>query len=261
MLELNNKYIIGDSIMKIGFYDSGLGGAKTLKDIIDMGLSGDIYYLADTKNCPYGTKSISELKAIIDENIEFLIKLGCKIIVVACNTATSVDIKDLREKYKDIFFIGTEPAVKPALDDIHKKILVLATTRTINGDKLKELIGDNTNDVLLKSTDELVTMIENKDTIRINKYLNEVFSEYDLNSISHIVLGCTHFPIVKDNILDIVGKYGIKVIDGNIGIGRNLLKRIPTSNKLNVKVILTKKNEEYINKLKGILDNTEFMVK
>ena len=187
--------------MKIGFYDSGLGGAKTLKDIIDMGLTGDIYYLGDTKNCPYGTKSISELKAIIDENIKYLIKLGCKIIVVACNTATSVDIKDLREKYKDIFFIGTEPAVKPALDDIHKKILVLATTRTINGDKLKELIGDNTNDVLLKSTDELVTMIENKDTIRINKYLNEVFSEYDLNSISHIVLGCTHFPLVKKEIV------------------------------------------------------------
>ena len=247
--------------MKIGFYDSGLGGAKTLKDIIDMGLSGDIYYLGDTKNCPYGTKEINELKKIIDDNIKYLIDIGCKIIVVACNTATSVAINELRKKYPDIFFIGTEPAVKPALDDVHKKILVLGTTRTINGDKLKELIGDNTNDVLLRATDELVTMIENKDTDRINEYLNKVLSEYDLNSISHIVLGCTHFPIIRDNILDIVGKYGIKVIDGNMGIGRNLLKRIPTNDYLKVTVILTKKNDEYINKLKGILDNTQFMVK
>lgn len=247
--------------MKIGFYDSGLGGAKTLKDIIDMGLTGNIYYLGDTKNCPYGTKSISELKEIIDENIKYLINIGCKIIVIACNTATSVAINYLREKYNDIFFIGTEPAVKPALDDIHKKILVLATSRTINGDKLKELIGNNAKDVLLKPADELVTFIENNDDNSINDYLNDIFSNYDLESISHIVLGCTHFPIVKDNIKDIVDKYGIKVIDGNNGIGRNLLKRIPTSKDLKVTVILTKKNEEYINKLKGILDNTEFMVK
>lgn len=247
--------------MKIGFYDSGLGGVKTLKDIIDMGLTGDIYYLGDTKNCPYGTKNVDDLKKIIDENIKYLIKLGCKIIVVACNTATSVAINDLREKYKDIFFIGTEPAVKPALDDIHKKILVMATTRTINGEKLKELIGENTNDVLLKSADELVPLIENNDIDGVNKYLKNELKNYDLNNISHIVLGCTHFPIVRENLLNIVSEYNIKVIDGNYGIGKNLLKRIPVNNYLNITVLLSKKSKEYIKLLQEILDNIPFVVK
>ena len=247
--------------MKIGFYDSGLGGVKTLKDIIDMGLTGDIYYLGDTKNCPYGTKNVDDLKKIIDENIKYLIKLGCKIIVVACNTATSVAINDLREKYKDIFFTGTEPAVKPALDDIHKKILVMATTRTINGEKLKELIGDNTNDVLLKSADELVPLIENNDIDGVNKYLKNELKNYDLNNISHIVLGCTHFPIVRENILNIVSEYNIKVIDGNYGIGKNLLKRIPVNNYLNITVLLSKKSKGYIKLLQEILDNIPFVVK
>ena len=236
--------------MKIGFYDSGLGGAKTLKDIIDMGLTGDIYFLADTKNCPYGTKSIDELNVIIDNNIKYLINIGCKIIVIACNTATSVGIKELRNKYKDITFIGTEPALKPALEDKHNKIMVLGTTRTIKGDKLKELVQGN-KDVYLVPADNLVKLIENN--LDVDEYLKELFSNYNMNEVSHIVLGCTHFPIIKDNIRKLVNN-NIKIIDGNIGIGNNLLSKIGKSNYLKVNVIITASNEGFVKRMDDILE-------
>ena len=128
--------------MKIGFYDSGLGGIKTLKDIIDMGLKEEIYYLADEKNKPYGTKTPEEVKKIAFENVKKLVDLGCKIVVVACNTATSVAIQDLREKFSQIEIIGTEPAVKLAVKEhSNKKILVIAKTITVNGEKLHKLIN------------------------------------------------------------------------------------------------------------------------
>ena len=112
--------------MKIGFYDSGLGGIKTLKDIIDMGLNEEIYFLADEKNKPYGTKKVEEVKNIAIENVQKLVDLGCKIVVVACNTATSVAIEILREKFPQIEIIGTEPAVKLAVkEQSKKKILVI----------------------------------------------------------------------------------------------------------------------------------------
>ena len=221
--------------MKIGFYDSGLGGAKTLKDIIDMGLTGDIYFLADTKNCPYGTKDIDELNTIIDKNINYLINIGCKVIVIACNTATSVAIKKLRNKYKDITFIGTEPAIKPALEDKHNKIMILGTTRTVKGDKLKELVQDS-KDVYLVAADNLVKLIENNEDV--DNYLKNLFKSYNMLDISHIVLGCTHFPIVKDSIKKLVSN-STKVIDGNVGIGNNLLSKIDKSNDLTINVIIT----------------------
>ena len=235
--------------MKIGFYDSGLGGAKSLQDIIDLGLSGDIYFLADTKNCPYGTKTIDELNIIIDKNIKYLINIGCKIIVIACNTATSVAINELRNKYKDIIFIGTEPALKPALLDNHKKIMVLGTTRTIKGDKLKSLVGDNP-DVYLVAVDNLVKLIENNRDV--NNYLKQIFSNYNMDDVSHIVLGCTHFPIVKENIKKLVNN-NTKIIDGNVGIGNNLLSKIDNSNYLRVSVIVTGCNKGFVKRIKDIL--------
>ena len=110
-----------ENIMKIGFYDSGLGGIKTLKDILDMGLKEEIYFLADEKNKPYGTKAPELVKEIAIENIQKLVDLGCKIIVVACNTATSVAIKTLRKRFPKMEIIGTEPAVKLAVKEQSNK--------------------------------------------------------------------------------------------------------------------------------------------
>ena len=227
--------------MKIGFYDSGLGGIKTLKDIIDMGLKEEVYFLADEKNKPYGTKTPEEVKKIAFENVQTLVELGCRIVVVACNTATSVAIQDLREKFSQIEIIGTEPAVKLAVKEhSNKKILVIATTITVNGEKLHKLINslDVEENIELLATDKLVKLIEDENFSHnqkeVNEYIFEFLKPYNLAEYSHIILGCTHFPIVKENIQEIVKDHGIKVIDGNEGIGKNLFNKIIEYKKVNV---------------------------
>lgn len=242
--------------MKIGFYDSGLGGIKTLKDIIDMGLKGEIFFLADEKNKPYGTKEPEDVKKIAIENVQKLVDLGCKIVVVACNTATSVAIQDLREKFKNIEIIGTEPAVKLAIKEhSSKKILVIATTITVNGEKLHDLINflDAEKNIELLATDELVKLVEDENFTQnqknVDEYIYNFLKPYDLTEYSHIVLGCTHFPIVKENIQEIVKKYNIKVIDGNEGIGRNLLKKV------NIQEAFDNKKQNVLTQL--IIINTE----
>ena len=242
--------------MKIGFYDSGLGGIKTLKDIIEMGLSNDILFLADTKNCPYGIKEEQLLIDIIDNNIKYLIKNDCKIIVIACNTATSVAINYLRDKYKNITFIGTEPAVKVALAENHKKIIVMGTTRTIKGNKLKELVHNN-KDIYLVTADKLVTLIENNKDNR--EYVKELFSKFNMDEVSHIVLGCTHYSIIKNDIQNIVGS-NIHVIDGNIGIGNNLLNKIKQVNKLSIKIIMSEYNTAFENNVKKIMGTITYEI-
>ena len=122
--------------MKIGIFDSGLGGITVFKEILNQNIKADFFYLADNKNIPYGIKDKNEVKELIEKNIKYLIDIGCQIIVIACNTATALSINLLRKKYPNIIFIGTEPAVKVAADDKNKtKILVTATSITLKEEK------------------------------------------------------------------------------------------------------------------------------
>ena len=257
--------------MKIGFYDSGLGGVKTLKDILGMGLKEEIFFLADTKNRPYGTKSKELVKEIVRKNVYSLVDLGCEIIVIACNTATSVAIKELREELPNIDLIGTEPAVKIAIDEnLNKRVLLIATTITVNGEKLNSLIEKlNAKDkVDLLATDELVMLIENQfftnSKKEVNQYLESILNKYDLKQYSHIILGCTHFPLIKSNIEEILNKKGlnIKVIDGNQGIGKNLLKKIEGRNsnhdQLKIHILTTDENEVFRKRVKETLENIDY---
>lgn len=257
--------------MKIGFYDSGLGGIKTLKDIINMGLKEEIYFLADEKNKPYGTKKKEQVKQIAKDNLKKLVDLGCKIIVIACNTATSVAIEDLRKEFSQIEIIGTEPAVKLAIKErLNKKILVIATTITVNGEKLKNLINilHSNQKIELLPADRLVTLIEDENFSdnqhEINRYLEDLIKPYNLEEFSHIILGCTHFPIVKENVQNIVREKNIKVIDGNEGIGRNLLKKIENikekEDKLNIKIITTADNKAFRKRTKEILGDIKYEI-
>ena len=111
--------------MKIGFFDSGLGGITVLNEALKENIKAEYIYLADNKNTPYGIKDKNEVKKYVFQNIDFLVKNGCKIIVIACNTATALCIKELRKKYQNICFIGTEPAVKVAADDKERKNILL----------------------------------------------------------------------------------------------------------------------------------------
>ena len=146
----------------IGFFDSGVGGVTLWKSIKSLLPNENTIYLSDSKNCPYGIKSANEIDKICFNNTKFLIEKKCKIIVVACNTATTNSISKLRDEFK-IPFIGIEPAIKPAaLKTKTKKIGVLATKGTLMSNLFAETSSDYKEDVTFINTHAvgLVELIE-----------------------------------------------------------------------------------------------------
>ncbi|MDD3303394.1 MAG: glutamate racemase [Clostridia bacterium] len=251
--------------MKIGFFDSGVGGLTVLKEALRE-IKCNYIYFADNKNAPYGTKEKEIVKEYIFGCIDKLVICGCSIIVIACNTATSIAIKELREKYPYVIFIGTEPAIKVAIDDIHRRILVCATSLTIKGEKLLNLINRfNAMDIVdLIAADKLVLFAESttSNSSEIKAYIKDILADIDKRKYSHLVLGCTHFSLYKEEFKAVVGE-NLKIIDGNIGIVKNLkrhliLKGIDFENQMeNVELILSKEDSLFVNKAKKILGNEE----
>ena len=126
--------------MKIAFFDSGIGGLTVLQEALKILPHEQYIYFADSDNAPYGIRTSQEIRNLVFDAVEFLIKQDIKALVLACNTATSVAVKELRATYT-LPIIGMEPAVKPALKAAdNKKTLICATQRTLEEDKLKELI-------------------------------------------------------------------------------------------------------------------------
>lgn len=184
---------------KIGFFDSGIGGTTILKPA-KKALSTKQYqfkYIADSKNCPYGEKNDEELFRIVDNNVKSLIEWGTDTIVIACNTATTRCMNFLKEKYPNMNFIGTEPAVKDATKTGAKKILIMATPGTIKSVRLKELIEDNQKpgqEIVPLACPGLAKAIENKRGIK--KVLGQILKNVD-RDFDVVVLGCTHYPLAK----------------------------------------------------------------
>jgi len=212
--------------MKIGFFDSGMGGITVLSDAVNFLKPAEFIYYADTKNVPYGVKTKKEVKKLVFDSVDFLISKKIDILVVACNTATSVAIKDIRKKY-DIPIIGMEPAVKPAVINSSKKkrVLVTATELTLKEKKYNKLVQriDKNHRVDSLSLGTLVDYVEkeNFDKKKILNYLKKRFKDIDLNLYETVVLGCTHFIFYKDFFREFLPDH-IEIIDGNIGTVRHL---------------------------------------
>jgi len=248
--------------MKIGFFDSGLGGLTILKEAINK-LNAKYIYVGDILNSPYGIKSKEEVKKYTFKNIKYLIDEGCKVIVIACNTATSICINDLRNMYKDICFIGTEPAIKPAISSSdHKKVLVMATSLTLKEEKLQNLINrlDAKNETALLPMDKLVRFAEDGEKINYNladKYIKEKFLNVNFEDFSSIVLGCTHFPLFREEFKKYIPK-DIQIIDSASGVVNNMISHV-NENKyleenLDITIVLTKENKYFLSKACDILD-------
>lgn len=211
--------------MRIGFFDSGIGGLTVLNKAMQSLPKEDFLYYADTKNIPYGTKPKDEVKKYIFEAVEIMVEKGIKALVVACNTATSVAINDLREKY-DFPVLGMEPAVKVAVENNgRKRILVVATPLTLKEDKYQNLVTkvDQNNIVDELGLPKLVEFAEKFifDENVISEYLREALVGYDINSYSTVVLGCTHFPFYKNVFENMFGP-DVNIIDGNSGTVNHL---------------------------------------
>ena len=174
------------------------------------------------------------MKEYINNAIDFLVAKDVKAIVVACNTATSIAVKELREKYT-IPIIGIEPAAKPAVENRgNKKVLIMATPTTIKEEKLKYLLESlNAEEyVELLPMPKLVEFAEDKEfeSDNVKEYIKEQVKELNLEDYSELVLGCTHFPFFKD-ILSKIFPRSIQIIDGSKGVA-NRLKNILEENNI-----------------------------
>lgn len=203
----------------IGFFDSGVGGLTIWKEVIGLLPHESTIYIADSINAPYGTKSTQEIIDLSRVHTQKLIRLGAKIIVVACNTATTQAIDDLRVEF-DIPFIGIEPAIKPAaLASKTRSISVLATNGTIESEHFNRTKDQYTNDVSVVTQvgEGLVTAIENgelhskKMRSLLSGHLNILINEHT----DHLVLGCTHYPLLIPLIKELVNQKITIVDSGN----------------------------------------------
>ena len=210
--------------MKIGMFDSGMGGLSLLHKAIKYLPGEDYVFYADIKNVPYGSKTPEQIKAFSSAAAEFMIEKGCKAMVVACNTATSVAIEHLRNKF-DFPILGIEPAVKPAVThEGHKRVLVMATPVTVREAKLHMLISrlDATEDVDLLAMPDLVTFAECENFgAEVEEYIKKQLGDTDLSQYSSLVLGCTHFNNFKDTFAKIFPK-DTAIIDGSRATIRHL---------------------------------------
>lgn len=207
----------------IGIFDSGIGGTSILREINTLMPYENTIYLSDSANAPYGQKSTQEIIDLSIKNTEYLVQKGCKLIVVACNTATTNAIKILRERY-DMPFIGIEPAIKPAaLKTKTNTIGILATKGTLNSqlfEQTSNTINDTIN-IVEQVGEGLVELIEDgkirskEMTALLKKYLKNMLNE----NADSIVLGCTHYPYLIPQIREIVGK-NIHIIDSGEAVAK-----------------------------------------
>jgi glutamate racemase len=236
MFNLNKK--------PIGFFDSGVGGISVLKETIKLLPHEDYIYFGDSKNAPYGTKTTSEVKKLTFEAVNFLLSKDIKAIVIACNTATSAAIDDLRNFYKNIPIIGIEPALKPAVElKKNGKIIIMATPMTLSEKKFNNLMNSykNDNDIEPLPCAGLAELIEQGvlEGDEINLYLKNKLQPYLNSNISSVVLGCTHYPFIKKELSKILNK-DIKIIDGSLGTAKQLKRQLLKENILNPQLSLGK---------------------
>ncbi|MGL4730627.1 MAG: glutamate racemase [Clostridium sp.] len=215
-----------DRNASIGFFDSGVGGLSVLKETLKVLPNENFIYYGDSKNAPYGVKSYDEIKKLTLEAVKFLLSKNVKAIVIACNTATSVAIEDLRDKYKEIPIIGIEPALKPAVELSNSgRIVIMATPMTLAEKKfarLQKRYGEVA-EVIPVPCKGLAELIEKGDmkSIDIHNYLNEKIEKVSDKEISAIVLGCTHYPFIKEKLQELVGE-NVSIIDGSFGTAKQL---------------------------------------
>ncbi|MFK7798737.1 MAG: glutamate racemase [Aureispira sp.] len=214
----------------IAFFDSGMGGLTVLQEALQRLPNEQYVYFADSESAPYGTKSTSHILQLVENAVHFLTtRHTLKALVVACNTATSVAIKQLRTSY-DFPIIGMEPALKPALQlAMDKEVLVCATQKTLAAPKLQTLATqlNAQNRVQRLSLQRLVTFAEQLewDSARVHQYLQQQFKHINWATIQAVVLGCTHFPYYKPLLQQYI-PVSIPILDGHAGTVRQLQTRI-----------------------------------
>ena len=240
----------------IGIFDSGIGGTSIWKAIHALLPNEQTIYLADSKNAPYGQKSKAEIIALSIKNTDLLIEKGCKLIVIACNTATTNAIQELRAKYT-IPFIGIEPAIKPAATNSKTQTIgILATKGTLNSELFNKTTEKYQDIKIIEQIGHgLVQLIENGDinstemTSLLHSYLTPMIDA----DIDYLVLGCSHYPYLIPQIKKILPEH-IRIIDSGEAVARqtqNILKEKVgfTTTKSNIPIFYTNTNPKVLNEI------------
>ncbi len=207
----------------IGVFDSGVGGSSIWQEIHKLLPFENTIYLADSKNAPYGNKSPEEITELSIKNVEKLLQMGCKIIVVACNTATTNAITKLREKY-NIPIIGIEPAIKPAaLQTTSKSIGILATKGTLSSALFSKTTEEFTKDISVIEIigEGLVSLIEagKLNSPQMISLLKKHTKPMIEANIDYLVLGCSHYPYIIPELKKILPE-NVKIIDSGEAVAR-----------------------------------------
>ena len=234
--------------MRIGLFDSGMGGLTVLKTFIEKYPQNDYIYYGDNLNVPYGNKSVSELLTLADKNIKFLIKHNVDMIIIACGTVSSTCFNKIKDNYKIPIYDIISPTIKYLNQSNYHNILVIATKRTINSHIFKNNIKKQVYEVAIP---ELATLIENNDLREINQVLHKYLDKY-INKIDAIVLGCTHYPIIASKIKNILTD--TKIIDLSKKI------KLPNSGNYQREIYFKKIDDKIINNIKKILNNDNITV-
>lgn len=221
----------------IGVFDSGVGGISVLRELIKLMPNENYIFFGDSKNAPYGVKSLTQVQELTCADAEHLLQQNVKALVVACNTATSAAIHILRQKYSEIPVIGIEPALKPAvLAGKHPRVLVLATPMTLREEKFHALMKahETEAEIIPLPCPGLVEFVEEGELKgpRLEQFLTELFAEYMEHPVDCAVLGCTHYPFVKEMIQKVLGAE-VQIFDGGAGTARETKRRIAESVGLN----------------------------
>ncbi|WP_378954277.1 glutamate racemase [Pelosinus sp. sgz500959] len=235
--------------MKIGFFDSGIGGLTVLGHALKMLPFANYIYYADIEHVPYGEKTISEVRQYVKTAMDYMAEIKVDAVVIACNTATSAADAKLRRNYS-FPIIGMEPAVKPAIAYCQargKKTLVLATSLTLREEKFQQLIHklNATTMVDTLALGGLVKFAEKFEfnTLDVDQYLKNEFASLELSDYGAVVLGCTHFPLFS-KVLQ--GSFAEETVffDGSVGAINHLAnileqKGIAPSLDDKIKIVIT----------------------
>lgn len=221
----------------IGVFDSGLGGIGVLRHLVRLLPQEDFIYFGDSKNAPYGVHGRVRVLQLSRDCWAHLQAQGCKALVVACNSATSASIEELRRDFPQVPIIGIEPALKPAVQSFdHPNVLVLATEITLFEQKFHNLMEsyvERANIVTLPAPG-IVPLVEagKVDGQEILDYLTGLLAPYSHLRFDSVVLGCTHFPFVQGAIAQALG-YDLAFFDGAEGTAKETKRRLETAGLLN----------------------------
>ena len=220
--------------LPIGVFDSGVGGVSVLRELVRIMPNENFIYIGDSKNAPYGTKSHEEIFVHAQNCADILINKGVKALVVACNTATSVCIEELRQKYTDLPVIGIEPALKPAvMSKDNPVVVVMATPLTLKEKKFADLCKkfEKKADIIPLPCPGLMELVEEGHTSDnvVREFLENCFLKTGRTTFDTVVLGCTHYPFVKGVISELHPE--TMIFDGGEGTARQV-KRLLLKNGL-----------------------------